>query len=384
MSLAAADNASDDRKLADLRVAARHLVTHPLVRLEADPAMFRLIRRHEHELDRWFSQRLGYRLQVTADTARLFKGTIVATRRPLQAPTSSPRPFSRREYTMLALILAAVAAGPNVISLRDLVHEVRSAAVDAEVTLGDDAGDRRAFVNALRWLVDNGVAAELHDRIDRYISDDDADAVLSVRPDRVALLPLPALARATDAATLVDRRDQRAATRPWMRAWLVEEPVLYRDDLTEEEWSELRRRLGQEAALLDEMFGLRLEVRAEGVIAIDPAGELTDQSFPSGGTVGHASLLLIDRLVGDGVERTTRDAAVGIVAELAERNRRFWSKLADTPEALTDQAVALLRDQRLVDVDGDDLVVLPAAARYAVAVEVAVEVFDGSDQASLW
>ena len=383
MSIAAQNDEAGERRLADLRVAARHLVAHPLVRLEADPAMFRLVRRHEHELDRWFSQRLGYRLQVTADTARLFKGTIVSTRRPLQAPTSSPRPFSRREYTMLALILAAVAAGPNVISLRDLVHEIRSAAVDAEVTLGEDSGDRRAFVNALRWLIDHGVASELHDRIDRYVTDDDADAVLSVRPDRVALLPLPALARATDAAALVDRRDQRAATRPWMRAWLVEEPVLYRHDLTEEEWAELRRRLKEEAALLDEMFGLRLEVRAEGVIAIDPAGELTDQAFPTGGTIGHASLLLIDRLVGDGIERTTRDTAVGIVAELAHRNRRFWSKLADTPESLTDQAVEVLRNHRLVDVDGDDLVVLPAAARYAVSVQVQVA-DGGDDQVSLW
>lgn len=54
----------------DLRAAARHLVANPLVLSERDPDTFRLIRRYEHELDRWFTQRFGYRLEVAADTAR--------------------------------------------------------------------------------------------------------------------------------------------------------------------------------------------------------------------------------------------------------------------------------------------------------------------------
>ena len=287
----------------DLRDAARRLVTDPLVLAESDPDMFLTIRRHEQKLDRWFTQRFGYRLQVTADTARLFKTTVVATRRPLRTATSQSRPFSGREYTMLALALAAVAAGPSVISLRDLIDEIRSAAIDAEVALTEESADRRALVTALRWMIRHGLAGEMHDRIDRYATDRAADAVLRIRPDRIALLPLPALARSETVGQVLDRSAQRLSARAWMRALLLEEPVLYRTDLADGEWAELRNRLNEESAILGEMFGLDIEARAEGVMAIDPEDGLTDSRFPQTATVGHAALLLIDPARQPGPER---------------------------------------------------------------------------------
>ena len=153
---------------AEQRAVARHLITQPFVRMETDPEMFRLIRRHEQLLDRWFTQRLGYRLQVTADSARLFKTTTVPRRRQLMTVSSQPRPFTRREYVMLVLTLAAIAAGPNVISLRDLVHEIRSAAADADISIVDDPSERRSLVTALRWMIAHGLVSEMHDRVDRY------------------------------------------------------------------------------------------------------------------------------------------------------------------------------------------------------------------------
>ena len=74
----------------------------------------------EAELDRWFTQRLGYRLHVNADTARLFKDGFVPERRSLL--TATRRPFHPVEYVVLALVLGASVAGPGVISLRDLVE----------------------------------------------------------------------------------------------------------------------------------------------------------------------------------------------------------------------------------------------------------------------
>ncbi len=65
--------AEDPQAAGEQRLAARHLLQHPLTVAEADPELFTLIRRHEEQLDRWFTQRLGYRLQVSADTARLSK-----------------------------------------------------------------------------------------------------------------------------------------------------------------------------------------------------------------------------------------------------------------------------------------------------------------------
>src|SRR5688572_2757023 len=107
----------------DLKTCARHLVQRPLTCKEHDPDLFRLIRRHEADLDRWFTQRLGYRLHVDADTARLFKDGFVPERRPLQ--TTKRRPFHALEYVLLALVLGTTVAGPAVISLRDLVERIR-------------------------------------------------------------------------------------------------------------------------------------------------------------------------------------------------------------------------------------------------------------------
>ena len=355
----------------DLRAAARHLAQHPLMLSESDPDTFRLVRRYEHELDRWFTQRFGYRLEVTADTARLYKSTVVVTRRALRTAAEPGRPFSVREYTMLALSLAAVAAGPSIISLRDLLHEIRSAATEAGVPVTEAILDRRALVAALKWMIRHGAASEAHDRVDRYATDSEADAVLRIRPDRVAMLPLPVLARSETVEDLLDRSELRQSSlRAWMRSALLEEPVLYRSDLSDDEWAELRRRLGEESSIFDEMFGLRLEARAEGVAAIDPDDGMTDSKFPRSGTVAHAALLLINRLTEAGSDSVALCEVVETVASLAEEHRRYWSQLADDPDRLTDAALELLQDHRLTDTCGETVRLLPAAWRYAADVRI--------------
>jgi len=362
-------------QLAELRVACRHLVSRPLVLAERDPDAFALIRRHEHALDRWFTQRFGYRLQVTADTARLFKSTWVPHRRPLMTAGGTSRPLTQREYTLLALALAAVAAGPDVISLRDLLHEIRSAATDAGVALTNEVADRRTVVVALKWMVDHGLAEEMHDHIDRYAADEDADAVLRIRPDRVALLPLPVLATAESAAELVERSEARVATsRAWMRCQLLEDPVLYRSDLDHAEWAELRRRLSEETAIFFEMFDVTIEARAEGLAIIDEDGRLTDTVFPRTGTVGHAALLLLAQATAD--REPKAEAAAGavldrgdvdaIVTGLVNGHRKYWSQLAEEPTRLTDAVLNLLEDHHLVADEGDVVVLLPAAWRYGI------------------
>lgn len=343
--------ADDPQGPLERRIAARHLVQQPLTCKEHDPDVFRLVRRHEAELDRWFTQRLGYRLHVDADSARLFKTGVVPSRRPLR--TASKRPFSQPEYVLLALVLAATAAGPAVISLRDLVDQVRSAAAEADVELADTPTDRRALVTVLSWMIAHGLAAELHAHVDAYAADDTADAVLKVRPDRIALVPLPSLVGAATSDELLERAERRTATRQWMRGRLVEDPVLYADDLTEAEWGELRRRHREEERILHEMFGLVLEARAEGVAAVDPSGSLADRSFPVGGTLGHAALLLIEAMRPEGVEPEPvvpwTDVAAHIRAFAAEHARHWSDELVGAPDRLARQVTDLLVDLRLAE-----------------------------------
>jgi uncharacterized protein (TIGR02678 family) len=338
----------DPQATGRLRDCARHLVQQPLTCKEHDPELFRLIRRHEAELDRWFTQRLGYRLHVDADTARLFKVGAVPAHRPLRTRTG--RAFHPLEYVLLALVLGSTAAGPAVISLRDLVEQVRSAAVEADIALEDAAATRRALVAVLQWMIERGLASELHAQVDAYAGDDTVDAVLKLRPDRIVLVSLPALTGATDADELLQRAERRDTTRQWMRCRLVEEPVLYRTDLTETEWSELRRRLGEEERLLEEMFGLVLEARAEGVAAIDPPGTLAEQPFPTGGTLGHAALLLLAALRDHGDAEIEWAEVLRCVESLAAAHARGWSNdLVAAPERLARRIAELLVGLRLAE-----------------------------------
>ena len=343
---------------------------HPLVAAEFHREEFSLIRRHHLHLNRWFTQRFGYRLQISADTARLYKTTVVPRRRPLRTAGVKPRPFSVAEYRALALALAAVVSGPNVVSLRDLVGDMRAAAAEAGIEFGTESVDRRALVTALRWMIAHGLATELHDGVDAYRDDEDADAVLEVRADRIATLPLPTLAQAESVEHLVDRTQGRRSARTWMRALLLEEPAVYRSDLSDAEWSELRRRIGQEADYFDEMFGMHIEARAEGLMAVDVTGRLTDVTFPPTGTVGQAALLLIDRLSRQQVARVSYDEVTEIVRQLAADHDAYWSERRNQPERLTAEVLDLLADHRLVALGGpqEGVSVLPAAARYAAEV----------------
>ncbi|MDQ2884166.1 MAG: TIGR02678 family protein [Actinomycetota bacterium] len=359
----------DPQRAGELTGSARALLTRPWRTAEADRPLFLLIRRHAEQLDRWFAQRLGYRLIVGTDTARLVKTGHIPLDRPLR--THTDRPFTTREYVLLALVLAATAAGPDRISLRDLVLQVRSAAADAGIALDGATSERRALVTALRWLVGNGVVRELDRSVTGYETDADADALLEVRNDRMALLPASALVGVQSADELLDRAAGEGTGRAALRRRLVEDPVLHADDVAPEDWAELRRRFGEESRYCEEMFGLVVEARAEGVAAIDVDGGCTDIAFPAGGTTAHAALLLLDALTTrhrDGADNAVLDCEL---RELLECYGRYWRKDVE-PENLRDEAVALLTAMAVVTVEPDGRVrPRPVAARFAPDVTVA-------------
>jgi uncharacterized protein (TIGR02678 family) len=361
----------DPQRPAERTAAARALLVGPWRPAEGDPGLFVQIRRHAEVLDRWFTQRLGYRLVVHGDTARLVKTGHVPADRPLR--THTDRPFTGREYVALALVLAATASGPDRISLRDLVLQVRSAAADAGVVLDGGAAERRAVVTALRWLIAGGVVRELDRTVAGYESDGSADALLEIRNDRLALLATPALVGAESATELLERAAGERAGRAALRRRLVEDPVLYAEDVVPEDWAELRRRFSEEARYLEEMFDFVVEARAEGVAAIDDNGGCTDEAFPRSGTTPHAALLLLAALVARhraGADIATLD---GELAELLARYGRYWSRDAvGDPVTLRTNAVDLLVRMGLVVVESDGRVVpRAAAARFAPAVQLA-------------
>ena len=173
-----------------------------------------------------------------------------------------------------------------------------------------------------------------------------------------------------------------------MRVRLVEDPVLYRDDVNDEEWAELRRRLGEEERQLDEMFGLVLEAHAEGIAMIDPTGVLADRRFPSTGTLGHTALLAISRLMDDDAHavQISHETFAALISELVSRAIEALvaglRRAAGT--ASTRRRGDAVRDTHLAKATHDSLQLLPAAARFT-PVEPVTDDTDADDrQATLW
>jgi uncharacterized protein (TIGR02678 family) len=152
---------------------------------------------------------------------------------------------------------------------------------------------------------------------------------------------------------------------------LVDDPVLYFDDLSADERGYLssptgRQMLRKAAA----EAGFVAEERAEGVLFVDPDEIATDSRFPD--DAGHArvaALLLLDGMGLDGMGRATTVEQLEVAAaRLLDRFPRWGQRYRAEGGAahLTADALAVLTDFGLVRVAGGLVQPLPAAARYAV------------------
>ncbi len=175
-----------------------------------------------------------------------------------------------------------------------------------------------------------------------------------------------------------------------LRRKLIENPIVRREDLTEAERDVLSRERTELTRVLDESFGLILEVRAEGALAYDPEGELTDIGFPGTGTVRWAALLLMDALLAaqqpkpgtsfedDGVSRPGLLCRWPLVErclrELADQYGSAWGRdyVADLGR-LRGEVVSLLSGMGLATAIEAGLALHPAAARYRPAVTEAAD-----------
>jgi len=389
------------RDAAERQDALRHLLRHPLTNDDGPHAeAFRLVRRHRDELGRDVRQLLGYRLVVEATFARLYKAGLGPGRgRPLRR--SSGAPFSPRTYAYLALCCSALLTGRQQILLSALAEQVRHAATEAGIDLGyDNHADRRAFVAALRQLVAWGVLVEDDGTVGAFADDAGAEALLFVRRDLVRHLlavPLREVEHPDKLVRLAAEPGAGAGARHRVRRLLVEEPAVLADDVDEESWAWLRQSQRREARTLSEVFGLELEIRAEGVAAIDRRDELTDEAFPRGGTVGHAALLAVSELACRlRPETPPRDEVAGtvavpegmldeVVATVHERHARRWKQeYLDHPGRLARDVEDLLVAMGLLRrADGGRLHLAAVANRYAPeVVEVAATLGLDTEEAS--
>lgn len=281
-------------------ILTQHLVTTTFPDRNALP----LLRRWATELREDLLEVLGFRLEVTETTARLF--TVADRLDPGSgASTGTDRPFDRRRYAYLALALAVLGRAGAQISISELAEQVASEAAQVQgVDLATDrAADRDAFVDAVAWLAARGAIALADGDAGGWASDPGiGEALYDIDRSVVTALFRPPRAlqhlgsvRGLLAGSERDPGDGPRTVDPAevarrVRRALVQRPVVYADELDEDEALQLA--LPRTTAAVELLTGLVAERRAEGVALVDTSGRLSDVRFPGTGTVAQVALLL--------------------------------------------------------------------------------------------
>lgn len=374
--------------------AARLLLSRPLLVAGLTPdEEFRLVRTYASELREWFDRETGWRLTADAQTIRLMK--LTADPHDQTHPARDPKartPFSRQRYVLACLALAALERADGQITLGRLAEDVVLAAADPTLaatgfTFTLDRRERRAdMVAVVRLLLHWGVLRRVAGDEDAYLGTS-GDVLYDV--DRRVIAGLLASTRgpsmigdsapadrlaALTVEVVPDVEDARnRSLRHRLTRLLLEQPVVYYDELTESEFAYLT---SQRFAILNritQLSGLVGEVRAEGVAMVDPADELTDVRMPAEGMQSHLTLLLAERIAAAGGDGLRVSELYRHTRELARQHRSYWRKHATDPGAeveLVATTLDALRALKLVSVEpADDPLVIarPAIARYALA-----------------
>ena len=369
--------------------ALRALLMRPLMPA-GDPAL-ELVRRHAAYLRDWFGRETGWNLQVERQCARLYKRPAA-----LDDATRGLPEFDQDRYVLLCLACAVLERAESQITLRSLGERLLEAAAEPELAaLGfaftlEGARERRSLVGVCRLLLELGVLMRVAGDEEGYVNQS-GDVLYDVH--RRVLARLPAGTRGASLiamthpdldfdgrlAALVDEyvpdtpEGRRTALRHALARRLLDDPVLYHDDLSDDELDYLMSQRGPLAYRLAQGSGLTAELRAEGLALADAEGELSDKHLPAVGTEAHATLLVAEHLARAARDEPARihslHALAGYLRSAADRYGRYWRKdarEAGAEIALATEAVNRLEALRLVRRLEHGVQALPALHRYAI------------------
>ena len=371
---------------AQRRAALRALLAKPLLVADTDGEMLVLVRRHLPGLREWLNRETGWRLAADSETARLFKTAPVLSDASHPARGHNKEPFGRRRYVTLCLALSALARADAQTTLGSLADDVLTAAAEPELTAAgftltlDSRADRSDLVAVVRLLLAVGVLSRIAGDEDAYLSAR-TDVLYDVRRPVLGVLLSGIRGPSTVTASSFEERlaeltaepvaetDElrNQALRRRLTRRLLEDPVLYYDELDDDERSYLLSQRHAITRRIADATGLVAEMRAEGIAMVDPDDELTDVRMPEQRTDGHVTLLVAEHLARR--DQATLEELHAFVRQVAAEHATYWRKGVTEPGAETElagTALEKLSALRLVEVDGSVVRGRPAIARFAL------------------
>jgi uncharacterized protein (TIGR02678 family) len=372
---------------AQRRAALRALLAKSLLVADADGEALVLVRRHLTELREWLNRETGWRLAADSETARLFKTATTLPDASHPARGHNKEPFGRRRYVTLCLALSALARADAQTTLGSLADDVLTAAAEPELAATgftltlDSRADRSDLVAVVRLLLDWGVLNRVAGDEDAYLSAgtdvlyDVRRPVLSVLlsgvrgPSTVTAVTFSGRLAELTAEPVADSDELRnQALRRRLTRRLLEDPVVYYDELDEDERAYLLSQRHAITRRIADATGLIAEMRAEGIAMVDPEDELTDVRMPEQRTDGHVTLLVAEYLARR--EQAGLGELHAFLRQAAAEHAAYWRKGVTEPGAETELvAIALekLTALCLVEADGSAVRSRPAIARFALS-----------------
>ncbi|WP_420465933.1 TIGR02678 family protein [Panacagrimonas sp.] len=390
-------NALDDilarQRAAEFEQALRALLMQPL--LPASHAAYALVRRHLPALREWLMRETGWVLLLDRECARLYKrpGALDDATR---GAAGFDGALARERYVLLCLVCAVLERAEPQITLQVLGERVLEAALDEELAAQgfrftlEAARERRDLVHVCRYLLQHGALSLVAGDDGRYVErGSEADVLYDVHRRVLAALPgssrgaswlataqpqldfegrLAAMVEEFSADSEQGRRDE---ARHRIARCLLDDPVVYHDELAQHERDYLASQRGPMSARLADALGLVAELRAEGLALVDPDSELTDVRMPAVGTEAHATLLVAEYLAKAERETPgrlhTQMELAAFLRAAADRHGQYWNKAAREPGAesgLAEQAVNRLVALKLLRRHDDRVRARPALLRY--------------------
>ena len=369
--------------------ALRALLMQPL--LTRRSSEFALVRRHADYLREWLSRETGWNLRVERECARLYKRPAAA-----DDSTRGLPDFDRDRYALLCLACTALERAESQITLQYLGERLLEAVADPELSESgfsftlESPRERRNLVQICRFLLEIGVLELVAGDEEAYVNRS-GDVLYDVHRRVLATLPATARGASLIAATQSDLQfderlaalieeyvpdspeGHRTATRHRLARRLLDDPVTYHDELTEDERAYLTTQRGAMSARLAQAMGLTAELRAEGLALVDRDETLSDVRMPAVGTDAHTTLLIAEHIAraarnNFGRLHSLRELAA-FLRRAADEYGKYWRKDARQAGAelgLAEQAVARLEALKLVRRVEGGVQARPALFRYTV------------------
>lgn len=378
--------------------ALRALLMRPL--MNSDSEMFPAVRRHAEHLRDWFARETGWPLHIERDGARLYK-------RPADLDDSSRglKDFDKRRYVLLCLACAVLERADAQITLALLGDTLLKWADDPSLVARgftyslESRSERGELVTVCKALLELGVLSRVAGDEDAYVQAPGAEADALYDINRRQLSGLLAAVRGPSTwpvgespisleerlHSLVDEHvpdtdeGRRTAIRRSIARRLLDDPVLYVDELSDDARGYFLNQRGAIAARLADGTGTSPEQRAEGLAMVDEEGELTDLAMPAEGTYAHVTLLVAELLCSKHRQQVSAQAPIfdrysmGLIAahlgEIREASGKYWRRSAreiGSEGELAETAVRRLQMLRLVRREEDWVVPLPALARFSL------------------